>query len=84
MLYNVKTEETKNNRKWEARYIITDLIIVHDSLASDLLSQLIKDKTVKKIKHKGQTLTVYYDNRHRGIYTVDYEVVQRAKPVINR
>ena len=83
MLYNVKTEEKKTGRKWNKVSVIDEINIVRDSLASDLLSKIVKDKTVKKIKRKGKTLTVYYDRKNRAIYTVDYNILLKYKPVSN-
>ena len=84
MLFNVKTEEKKNGRNWIETAKITNTVIVHDSLASDLYSNLIKDRTIRKIERKGQTLTVYYDRHNRAIYSVDYSILQNAIPVQNK
>ena len=83
MLFNVKIEEKKNGRNWIETAKITNTIIVHDSLASDLYSNLIKDRTIRKIERKGQTLTVYYDRHNRSIYKIDYALLQQAIPIVN-
>ena len=79
MLYNVKLEEKKNGHKWETVSCITNQILVYDSLCSDLLAKIEKNKkTVKKIVKSGKQLIVYYDKQNRGIYNTDYSFVQSS------